>query len=557
MDEDELRALIAGGETFTVEFKATANDAEVVEATTCLANGRGGVLLIGVLDDGSIRGAPPRHGAATEALRLEAMIANATDPSVVAAVEVISVDDTEVIVVSVPASPSVVGTADGRYVRRALDVHGMPQCLPMRPHEVLGRAGNVGEQDYSRVPLPELTMGDLSDVELGRLRELADAAGGDTVLATLSNDDLLKALGLISREGQLTVGALLLFGRDDSIARFVPTHEVAFQELDRLEVRANQTGTPPLLRAMAELLDSVKARNTEEELEIGMFRVGLPRFADVAVRELVANALVHRDYTALGTVLVQLDGPDLTVSNPGGFPAGVTTENLLTAPPRPRNPAIADVFKRAGLVERTGRGINRVFVSQLTLGRPAPDFTRSTDAWVEARLRAGPADRDLAGFIAESQRNGRQFSLRDLLALHEVRRERRLTSARAAEVFQTSQDEARAELNRLVEEGLLEARGERKGRTYHLGASLYRRLGESAQYVRTRGFDDLQQEQMILTWVNGHDSITRSEAAELCQLEPGQASRLLRRLRDEGRLDLVGERRTARYVKSKKGLRDG
>jgi ATP-dependent DNA helicase RecG len=548
VEEAELRALIAEGESFTVEFKSAANDAELVEAATCLANGEGGLLLVGVGDDRSVLGARPRHGDRTAPARIQALIANSTEPSVVAGVEVIAIEGVEVIVVSVPPSTSVVGTADGKYIRRAVDVRGRPQCLPMRPHEVLGRAGSVGAQDYSRVPLPDLTIDHLSEVELARLRDYA-GDGGDAALGTLSNEDLLKALGLVASGGELTVGALLLFGREDAIAQFVPTHEVAFQELDHLAVRINRAGHPPLLRAMSELVESVKARNTEEELDIGMFRVGLPRFADVAVRELLANALVHRDYTALGTVLVQLDNDDLMVSNPGGFPAGVTTDNLLTAPPRPRNPAIADVFKRAGLVERTGRGINRVFVSQLSLGRPAPDYSRSTGAWVEARLRSGPADRELAGFIAASERDGRQFSLQDLLALHEVRAERRITSARAAELFEVSPEEARAELNRLVEQGVLEARGERKGRTYHLSAALYRRLGEPAQYVRTRGFDDLQQEQMVLTWVKSHGSITRREAAELCQLEPEQASRLLRRLRSDGKLELVGEKRAARYVK--------
>jgi len=95
----------------------------------------------------------------------------------------------------------------------------------------------------------------------------------------------------------------------------------------------------------------------------------------------------------------------------------------------------------------------------------------------------------------------------------------------------------------------LEARGESKGRTYHLAASVYRRLGEPTQYVRTRGFDEIQQEQMVLTYVDRHGSITRREAAELCQLESEQASRLLRRLRSEGKLELVGQRRTAKYVK--------
>lgn len=548
MDRDTLAHLIAGGETLMVEFKGTVSDSELVEAVACLANGSGGHLLVGVRDDGTVAGADPRHGATTDPPRLEALVANRTDPSVITRVEIVRIEEREVIVVEIPTAHTVVGTRDGKFVRRAIDVQGKPHCVPMRPHEVLARAGSVGAQDFSRVAMPELTLADLSQVEFARIRDLA-SDGGDAPLRALSDDDLLKALDLIAPTGDLTVGALLLFGREDSLARYLPTHEVSFQELDGLEVRTNQIGRAPLFRAMTELAEAVRARNPEEEVEVGMFRVGLPRFAEVAVRELVANALVHRDYTSIGAVLVEISGQALSVSNPGGLPEGVTLANLLTTPPRPRNPVLADAFKRVGLVDRTSRGINRVFLSQLALGRPAPNYGRTTQSSVVARLRSGPADKELAGFIAESRQKGQEFSLEDLLALHEVRMERRISTARAAELFQVGPPEARLVLNHLVERGLLEARGESKGRTYHLAAGVYRRLGEATQYVRTRGFDDIQQEQMVLTYVDRHGSITRRDAAELCQLESDQASRLLRRLRSEGKLDLIGERRTAKYVK--------
>ena len=257
---------------------------------------------------------------------------------------------------------------------------------------------------------------------------------------------------------------------------------------------------------------------------------------------------MHRDYTANGPTIVEVTQDALVVSNPGGLPEGVTTSNLLTTPPRPRNPALADAFKRAGVVDRTSRGINRAFASQLALGRPAPDYSRSTSSSVVARVRSGPADKELAGFIAEARRDGQEFSLEDLLTLHEIRLERRITTARAAELFQVDQHEARTTLNRLADRGLVEARGDGKGRTYYLSAALYSRIGESAQYVRARGFDDIQQEQMVLTFVKRHGLITRREASELCQIDSERASRLLRRLRDEGKLDMQGEKRSSRYV---------
>ena len=549
MDNTTLRQILTEGETLTVEFKNQVNDDHLVEAVVCLANSRGGLLLIGVDDQGGVVGAEPRHGSSTVPARLQSLVAGRTVPAVETAVTVVPFNGREVIVVDVPAGNDVVATMSGKFLRRTLDLHGRPMCLPMNPQDVVGRAGTLGVLDFSSVVLPTATREDLSDAEFSRFRELAESEG-DKSLAKLSNQDLLKALGLTDRNEGITVGAVLLFGTDEAIAEYLPSYEVGFQEMDNMKVRVNEIQRIPLLKAMTEISDRVRARNPEEEIELGMQRIGLPRFSEETIRELIANALIHRDYTQLGITLIQIRDDTLTVSNPGGFPNGVTINNLLTTAPRPRNPALADVFKRAGVVERTGRGIIRAFQSQLSLGRPAPDYGRSADHTVEARVKAGPADKELAQYLAEARGRGEEFSLEDLMTLHEVRTERSITTARAAELFQINRNDARIVLNRLTENGLLESRGERKGRSYHLAASLYSRLGESAQYVRTRGFDKIQHEQMVLTFVERHGAISRKETSELCQIDAPQASYLLRRLRDQGKLRMEGTRRTAVYVKA-------
>lgn len=64
---------------------------------------------------------------------------------------------------------------------------------------------------------------------------------------------------------------------------------------------------------MAEISDRVRARNSEEELDFGSQRIGLPQFAEVTIRELIANALIHRDYADQGMTLVQFRDGALTV----------------------------------------------------------------------------------------------------------------------------------------------------------------------------------------------------------------------------------------------------
>lgn len=548
MTPSELRDALGGGESFTVEFKTDLNDDRLAEAVVCLCNGDGGMLFVGVEDDGTIIGATPRHGEITDGVRVAALIANKTAPSLAVEVEVVDTPEGAVIVITVPrASHGIAATTAGVYLRRAIDVQGKPQCLPVLPHEVTTRVTSVGGRDASTLPAPGLLIDELDPTEVRRFRDLA-RAGGDGVLGDLSDLDLLGALGLRTGDGLLTLGAALLLGSPSTLARVAPTHEIAFQVLGVADaVRVNRVERIPLLRSMVELVAAIAPYNPEEEIEDGLFRLGLPAYSEVAVRELLANALVHRDYTINGQVRVLVEDQTLSIANPGGFPEGITLDNLLTAPPQARNPRIADAFKRAGLVERTGRGVNRVYRGQLAIGRPQPDYARSTQAWIEVRLRAGPADRELAAFVAHSEREGRPLDLSALQVLHEVRAERRIASSRVAELLQIPMEEGRSVLNRLVEQGMLEARGERKGRTYHLSAAMYRRLGESDRYVRTRGFDRIQQEQMVATYVAEHGSISRAEATELCQLAPDQASSLLRRLADLGALEMRGTRRVARY----------
>ncbi|MBI3913734.1 MAG: ATP-binding protein [Chloroflexi bacterium] len=144
----ELAKLIAGGETFAVEFKgeerAPLSDADLVEAVVCLANGQGGYLLIGVEDDGRVTGARPRHGVTTDPLRVHALIQNRTVPGLSPRVHLGEFDGKPVLLIEVPRSDRPVGTSAGKFVRRAVGANGKPTCLPFFHHEMVSREATVG-----------------------------------------------------------------------------------------------------------------------------------------------------------------------------------------------------------------------------------------------------------------------------------------------------------------------------------------------------------------------------------------------------------------------------
>ena len=552
-NEREIETFLDKGETLTVEFKSDPKgglpDRDLVTAVVAMANTEGGLILLGVEDDGSVTGIQPRH---QDTMGLKALIANRTSPSVPISTELIELGGKKVLCITVPKSQSIVSSTDGLVLRRRLMASGRPEVVPFYPHEFVQRQSALGLIDPSAMPLVSLNAEDLNPLERQRIREAIRRYGGDMSLLPLADDELDGALGLVTTvEGvrRPTVAGLLIMGREEMIRQHVPAHEVAFQVLEGTDVRVNEFFRKPLLQTFEEVELLFKARVVEQEIQVGLFRVPIPNFDRRAFREGFINALVHRDYARLGAVHVKLDDDGLTISSPGGFVEGVTLQNLLVVPPRSRNPLLADVVKRIGLAERTGRGIDRIYEGMLRYGRPAPDYSMSDASSVVLQMFRAEADTTfLEMILSHEERTGVPMPIDSLIILSRLRQERRLTTADLVQSTQKSETATRAALEKLVEAGLVEAQGAGRGRTYILSAKVYKKSGQKAAYIRQAGFDPIQQEQMVLSFIDKHGSIKRADVMELCRLTGPQAYHLLSRLQKQGKIIKKGERRHAIYT---------
>lgn len=138
-----------------------------------------------------------------------------------------------------------------------------------------------------------------------------------------------------------------------------------------------------------------------------------------------------------------------------------------------------------------------------------------------------------------------------LIILSRLREERRLTTTDLTISVQKPETAIRTTLEKLLEAGIIEAHGTGRGRTYTLSAKVYRRTGQKAAYVRQIGFDAIQQEQMVLSYVDKHGSIRRAEAMELCRVNKDQAYKLLNRLKERGEIKQKGTRKGAFYERKR------
>lgn len=566
MEAETVKELARAGETLGVEFKEDPpgkglDSATLLEAVVGLANadgGQGGTLLIGVDDHGAIKGLgdKSRNLRHHDAARLEGYLRNRTVPSLAVTAHFVAVDGALVGVVEVPGSDVPVGTADGTYKRRTLGPEGKPVNAPYPLSDMVSTRLVIMDQDYATVAVPRATMDDLDDGEFDGCRRRAAQPGADAALAGLNNVDILRALRLINLDGGarlLTVGALLLFGRKEAIRRYVPTAEIAFQSLRGTLLARNEITVRPLFAAADFLFGAIDEALTASavavpEITLGMQRVPLPTVTAATVRECVANALVHRDYTIRDKVTARVDGGGMRVTSPGGLPRGISLANLLDET-RARSTALADAFRRVGYVERTGRGVPRMYAEQLRNGRPAPDYAGTTFDRVSVTFPADGADLELALFFHEWEAGGRvPLQARELQAIRAVRDLRDPTTDELSERLRLSGDATREITRRLSDLGCVEIRGRGPGRHYVLAPLVTTLTRGLVPHVPGSGPELDSLRDAVVERVRRDGSITRGEAADLCRIAPATATKLLKAMVESGQLEMEGTRRGARYV---------
>lgn len=544
-----IMSIFPSSESLTVAFisdpPAGLPDEALVESAVGLANAQGGTLYVGIDDRGTVTGV--RSPDRSDPEKVTAVIARSTVPPMIVRVETIRDDaGAPVTVVHVPAGRGLTALKDGRVIRRRMTVNRTPANFPVYPQEYAAALSEQGLWDFTDRVLPDCGPDDLDPVERSRLRRIIEAFGGESSLAELDDDELDRALGLVreTQEGcRPTVAGILLIGREGRIRQLIPASGAVFRVLSGEDVLVNEEIGLPLLAGFESLLQRFRAWNSEREFEDGLIRVPVPEFSERAFREALVNAFVHRDYSVPGQVSVSVADEGISIASSGGFVRGVGLGNLLTAESMARNPLLAGIFKRIGLAERTGRGIDRIFEGSALYGRPWPDYSESTEAFV--RVLISRAQADIAFFkrvIAHKKRFSRSPSTPALLVMSALNGEPGLTEADLVRLTGYSAVRMARVLDGLLQDGVIEHAGEgfrlifdetlSEAGTAHAPAS--RKQPDSPKAV-------------VVNLAGTKGSIRRDDVVRALGINRQQAYRLLKKLVLEGRLVSEGSRRTMVY----------
>jgi ATP-dependent DNA helicase RecG len=556
METAALETLIAQGESLEREFKSDSRreftDKEIYDEVVALANTNGGMLLIGVEDDRTITGSRPRHGKSTDVNKLKAAIFNNTQPSINTRVSLANTVHGDVIIIAVDMYPEICATTSGKVLHRITGSDGKPASVPLYPHEQRSRRTDLGLLDFSAQILENTSFEDLNPLEFERLRQTIQSRHGDHSLLELSDTDIVKALRLVETQGDRlvpTVAGILLLGTDEVIRKFIPTHMLHFQVLDKAgKVRVNDDLTSPLIRLIEETESRFLARLEEDEIMIGMYRMPIPAYHRDAFREAVNNTLLHRDYSRMGAVFIQWYHDHLLITNPGGFPMGITPGNILVHEPRPRNERLAEAFKRIGLIEKTGRGVDKIYLGQLWYGRPAPDYSRSDTTGVRLTLYERPISREFTQFVFEEERKGHPFELDELIVMESLLRDTSITPEQAVSLTQRNTREILALLQALEGRGIIASKVTGDKAEYIFSPEVARRLG-----ILSKGIPSgTNKKDQVVLFIEKNGKVTRKEVAAELGITDLQSRDLLRKMKKDGLIHATGDsKRMTFYVLEK------
>jgi ATP-dependent DNA helicase RecG len=535
----EALAVIRGGtparelESDQIEFKQEDADVRrcldtMAAAVICLANSEGGFVVLGVPDRPDTPGSTWGVSSRITVDLLRRGIFDRTRPALSVAVEETEEGGVRVLCVTVPQGATFYANTRGTATRRL-----GPDCVPFSPEEQRQAAASRGYLDWSAQE-SGADSDSLAGDELRRVRRLLDLSGRDD-LAKADDGQLLRDLRLVTDRGGVTRAGLLLLGREEEIRRVIPSYGYAYQYRPSpgSESTARVRGSRPILAAVELLLDGVEARSHVHSISIeGGVQLQIQDYPPEAIREVVVNAFVHRDYESGSAVEIEHSPESLSVTSPGGLVYGVTPENILTHPSTPRHRLLLETVTLLQVAERTGQGIDRAYRELLRVGKPPPNIA-DDGLQVRVLLQGGAGNDAFARFAATLDADlGRDVDV--LLALSHLRDRRSIDAIALAGLVQRSPVEARGVLERISHAGLIEPTrrtARRELPTYMLTGEALSRLGRAVRYHYRRTDDT---DRKVIDHVREYGYVTNQTLRRLFNIDVYTARNLLQSLREQG-----------------------
>ncbi len=326
MEEKELIKMLAEGENEFVEFKRKITP-KVAEEIVAMSNARGGIIIIGVDDEGRIVGTTSNKES------INALVQNITPPPNLK-IEETSIGEKKILIIKVEKTPYITTLGGVAYIR----IGSSKRPLSLEETMALANEYLIFSFDRSLTPAGE------KEVDLRIVEKLKEKVKRVQWKKWLYKQGYAK-------NNHLTLAGLLIFGKEPTA--YFPHAKI------RIKTGAlEQKVEGPLPFQVEKSVAYITANLPQLEIKSGVRRTEMwGEEIALMMRELVVNALVHRNYAIYSEVFVECSGSKIIIKNPGSFPPGF---NIEDPQPLPRNPLIYEGMHLLGYVEKEGGGIEEV-----------------------------------------------------------------------------------------------------------------------------------------------------------------------------------------------------
>lgn len=444
---------------------------------------------------------------------------------------------------------SIAATSDGRYYLRVSD-----QTRRLLPDD-LGRLMADRNSLVWELNVVRKVPADYFDATK-RIDFVSQIRASDRVsefVRSKTDAELLEHYLLI-RDGHLTNLGVLWIGRREDRAALLHAPVIQCIKYDEQDVKVRKWVWDDYSLNPRELIqavwDEVPDWRESYELPAGLFRTTVSHYEEVVVRELLANALVHRPYSQRGDIFINLYPDRMEIHNPGLLPIGVTPQNILHVS-QTRNPHLAKLFYDLKLMEREGSGYDRMYQVLLSTARPIPEVIEGNDR-VTVIVRKRMVRSEIVDFMAKVDRTFQPHQ-KELITLGLIAQHEAVTAAELGDMLElSSAEEFRYWLGRLREWGLIATRGRTKATEYFVEPQVLRKL----EFEGATTLKGIEQHRLRALILQDLEIYQRTKIGEIHarighEIPLRKLRRELNRLVESGEIDKEGAKRGTVYVWTK------
>ncbi len=467
--------LIKSGESETVEFKKSTGEwKEIIETISAFANTRGGIILVGVDNKGNL---PSVSIGKTTVEDLTNKILTNIEPKFYPEITVETVKDKKIICIKVEMYPYDVVLAFRKPFKRI-----GKNTVKMGKDEYKRKILEIYRKDlyFDGQICTETSFSDIDTKKIETFVRKARKARKLEIEVSASKKEILRKLKLMKGD-DLTNACVLLFGKNpqDSFTqagvkciRFKGT-DVTADMLDFKEIEGDLF--TQIDEAEKFIFSNISLKTWIEDRKLE--RQEKWEYPPKAIREALANAIVHRDYRSSGKVQVRIFDDRIEFWNPGKLPTGWTVQTLKEEhTSEPFNPLLARMFFWVRLIEGVGTGTNKIINRCKEWGLPEPEFS-SKENRVMLRFRK---DIYTEEYLKSAGLNERQIK-----AVMYVKEKEKITNKEYQRVCQTSERTATRDLKSLVKHNIFKQAGITGKGTYYTLMTPQRRHKDAKEAIMT------------------------------------------------------------------------